>query len=199
MRKIIVCEFMSLDGVMQAPGGKEEDTDGGFTQGGWTWPYWHDDIGAKFFEAMSGSDALLLGRKTWQIHGGAFEPTPAGDPFADVMNATPKYVVSTTLADASAWRNSTLIKDNVIEQVRALKEQPGKNILMDGSSVLIHALAQNDLIDEYSLLVYPVVLGGGKKVFADGPRANLRLIEARSFPTGVTLMHYAVERADASE
>jgi dihydrofolate reductase len=196
MRKIIVSEFMSLDGVMQAPGGKDEDTDGGFTQGGWTWPYWHDDIGAKFFEAMSGSDALLLGRKTWQIHGGAFEPM-VSDPFGDVMNATPKYVVSTTLPDASAWRNSTLIKDNVIEQVRALKEQPGKNILMDGSSVLIHTLAQNDLIDEYSLLVYPVVLGGGKKVFADGPRTDLRLIETRAFPTGVTLVHYAVERPDA--
>jgi dihydrofolate reductase len=189
---------MSLDGVMQAPGGKDEDTDGGFTQGGWTWPYWHDDIGAEFFRAMSESDALLLGRKTWQIHGGAFEPM-VNDPFGDVMNAVQKYVVSTTLPDASAWRNSTLIKDNVVEQVRALKEQPGKNILMDGSSVLIHTLAQNDLIDEYSLLVYPVVLGGGKTIFPDGSRTNLRLLESKSFPTGVTLMRYAVERADASE
>ncbi|HEX3273054.1 MAG TPA: dihydrofolate reductase family protein [Ktedonobacterales bacterium] len=198
MRKIVVSEFMSLDGVMQAPGGKDEDTDGGFTQGGWTWPYWHDDIGAEFFRAMSESDALLLGRKTWQIHGGAFEPM-VNDPFGDVMNAVQKYVVSTTLPDASAWRNSTLIKDNVVEQVRALKEQPGKNILMDGSSVLIHTLAQNDLIDEYSLLVYPVVLGGGKTIFPDGSRTNLRLLESKSFPTGVTLMRYAVERADASE
>src|SRR5215472_6106718 len=118
MRKIVVSEFMSLDGVMQAPGGKDEDIEGGFTQGGWTWPYWHDDIGAKFFEAMSASDALLLGRKTWQIHGGAFEPM-VDDPFGDVMNAVQKYVVSTTLADASAWRNSTLIKDDVVEQVWA--------------------------------------------------------------------------------
>jgi len=198
MRKIVVSEFMSLDGVMQAPGGKDEDIEGGFTQGGWTWPYWHDDIGAKFFEAMSASDALLLGRKTWQIHGGAFEPM-VDDPFGDVMNAVQKYVVSTTLADASAWRNSTLIKDDVIEQVRALKGQPGKNILMDGSSVLIHALAENDLIDEYSLLVYPVVLGGGKRVFADGSRTNLRLLETKSFPTGVTLVHYAVERPASIE
>ncbi len=198
MRKIVVSEFMSLDGVVQAPGGKDEDTDGGFTQGGWTWPYWHDDIGAEFFQAMSESDALLLGRKTWQIHGGAFEPM-VNDPFGDAMNAVQKYVVSTTLADASAWRNSTLIKDDVVEQVRALKEQPGKNILMDGSSVLIHTLAQNDLIDEYSLLVYPVVLGGGKKVFADGSRTNLRLLESKSFPTGVTLMRYAVERPTSEE
>ncbi len=110
MRKIVVSEFVSLDGVIQAPGGADEDTEGGFAHGGWTHPYWHDDIGAHFFEAMSQSDALLLGRKTWQIHGGAFDPMPKGDPFGDLMNAMPKYVVSTTLTTATAWRNSTLIK-----------------------------------------------------------------------------------------
>jgi dihydrofolate reductase len=136
MRNIIVSEFVSLDNVMQAPGGAEEDTEGGFTHGGWTAPYWHDDIGAHFFEEMGRTDALLLGRKTWQIHGGAFEPMPAGDPFGDVMNATPKYVVSTTLPTASAWRNSTLINSNVVEEIRTLKAQPGKNIMIDGSSVL---------------------------------------------------------------
>lgn len=107
MRKIIVSEFTSLDGVMQAPGGKDEDTEGGFTHGGWTWPYWHDDIGAHFAQVMSESDVMLLGRKTWQIHGGAFEPMPKGDPVGDMMNAMPKYVVSSTLASADAWRNST--------------------------------------------------------------------------------------------
>lgn len=196
MRKIIVSEFVSLDGVMQAPGGKDEDTEGGFAQGGWTMPYWHDDIGAHFFEAMSASDAMLLGRKTWQIHGGAFEPMPAGDPFGDVMNNTPKYVVSTTLDSADAWRNSTLIRANVAEEVRALKARPGKNILIDGSSVLIHSLAEHGLIDEYQLLVYPVVLGGGKKVFAEGARQNLRLIDAHPYPSGVVLMRYAVERGE---
>ncbi len=193
MRKIVVSEFVTLDGVIQAPGGAEEDTEGGFTHGGWTWPYWHDEIGAHFFEAMSRSDALLLGRKTWQIHGGAFDPMPAGDPFGDIMNNMPKYVVSTTLTDTSAWRNSTLISGNVVDEVRRLKEQPGKNILMDGSSVLIHTLAEHDLIDEYSLWVYPIALGGGKKLFAEGRRVNLRLIESKSLPTGVVLMHY--ERA----
>jgi dihydrofolate reductase len=197
MRKIVVSEFMSLDGVMQAPGGAEEDTEGGFTHGGWTQPYWHDDMGAHFFQAMSESDALLLGRKTWQGHGAAFEPMPAGDPFGDTMKAIRKYVVSTTLTDVSAWRNSTLIKDDVVEQVRALKARPGKNILIDGSSVLVHTLARNDLVDEYSLLVYPLVLGGGKKVFPDGPHAGLRLVETRSFPTGVVLMRYATERPAA--
>jgi dihydrofolate reductase len=194
MRKIVVSEFVSLDGVMQAPGGADEDTDGGFAHGGWTHPYWHDDIGARFFEAMNQTGALLLGRKTWQGHGGAFDPMPEGDPFGDVMNKMPKYVVSTTLTDTSAWRNSTLIKDNVIEQVRALKAQDGKHIAIDGSSVLIHTLAQHDLVDEYSLLMYPLVLGGGKKVFPDGVRLNLKLIETHSFPTGVVLMHYVVER-----
>jgi len=191
MRKIVVAEFVSLDNVIQAPGGAEEDTDGGFTQGGWTWPFWHDDIGAHFFEAMGQSDALLLGRKTWQIHGGAFEPMPAGDVFGDLMNTMPKYVVSTTLTTASAWRNSTLISGNVVEEVRALKAQPGKNIVMDGSSVLVHTLIENDLVDEYSLHVYPIVLGSGKKLFPDGPRLNLSLIEAKPLPSGVVFMRYA--------
>lgn len=194
MRKIVVGEFMSLDGVMQAPGGAEEDTDGGFAHGGWTMPYWHDDIGAYFGEAFGKAGALLLGRKTWQGHGAAFDPMPDGDPFGDMMKAFPKYVVSTTLTDVSAWRNSTLISDNVVEQVRALKAQDGKDIYIDGSSVLVHTLAQHDLVDEYSLLVYPLVLGGGKKVFAEGVRTNLRLVESRTFPSGVVLMRYETER-----
>jgi len=195
MRKIVVSEFVTLDGVIQAPGGKDEDTEGGFTYGGWTWPYWDDGIGVHFTEVMSESDAMLLGRKTWQIHGGAFEPMAAGDPFGDAMNAMPKYVVSTTLTDTSAWRNSTLISGNVVEEVRALKEQPGKNIIIDGSSVLIHTLARNDLIDEYRLVVYPLALGGGKRVFPDGVRLNLRLVEAQPLPSGVVLTHYTVERS----
>lgn len=195
MRKLVVAEFISLDGVIQAPGGADEDTEGGFTHGGWTHPYWHDDIGVHFGQAMSECDALLLGRKTWQIHGGAFDPMPAGDPFGDLMNNMPKYVVSTTLATADAWRNSTLIKDNVVEQIRALKDQPGKNITSDGSSVLVHTLLQHDLVDELSLHVYPLSLGGGKKLFPDGTRLNLRLIEVSSLPTGVVFMRYAREGA----
>lgn len=191
MRNIVVAEFVSLDGVIQAPGGKDEDTEGGFTQGGWTWSFWDDEIGAHFFQAMSQSDTVLLGRKTWQIHGGAFEPMPTGDPFGDLMNNVSKYVVSTTLTTASAWRNSTLISSNVVEEVRALKAQPGKNILIDGSSVLVHTLAQHNLIDEYSLHIYPMVLGSGKKLFADGLSVNLRLIESKPLPSGVVFMRYA--------
>jgi dihydrofolate reductase len=193
VRKIIVSEFISLDGVIQAPGGAEEDTEGGFVHGGWTFPYWHDDIGAHFFEAISDCDTFLLGRKTWQIHGNAFEPMPEGDSFGDVMNNMPKVVVSTTLKSAEAWRNSTLVGQNVVDEVRKLKEQPGKNILVDGSSVLVHTLAQHNLVDEYSLLVYPVVLGGGKRLFPDGLRINLKLIETHPFPSGVVLHRYQPE------
>ena len=194
MRKLVVSEFVSLDGVMQAPGGADEDTEGGFVHGGWTHAYWHDDIGEEFSKVMGESDALLLGRKTWQGHGAAFDPMPEGDPFGDAMKAIRKYVVSTTLTNTDLWRNSIQIKDNVVEQVRALKAQPGKNILLDGSSVLVHTLIQHDLVDEYHLLVYPLSLGGGKKLFPEGVRVNLRLIEARPIPSGVTLMHYAAER-----
>ncbi len=190
MRKIIVAEFVSLDGVMQAPGGVDEDTDGGFAHGGWTGPFWHDDIGAHIDQAMSDCDTWLLGRKTWQGHADAFEPMPAGDPFGDVVNNVRKVVVSTTLKSAAAWRNSSIISHNVVDEVRQLKEQSGKNIYVDGSSVLVHTLVQHDLVDEYSLLVYPVVLGGGKRVFAEGVRADLKLIETRAFPSGVVLMRY---------
>ncbi len=192
MRKLIVAEFITLDGVIQAPGGANEDTEGGFQQGGWTRPYWHDDIGAHFFQAMMQADALLLGRKTWQIHGGAFEPMK-GDPFGDVMNGISKYVVSTTLKSTSAWRNSTLISGNVAEAVRELKRQPGKNILLDGSSVLIHTLVPENLVDEYILHVYPLVLGGGKQLFPKGKRLNLKLIESQALPTGVVFQRYQPE------
>ncbi len=195
MRKLIVSQFVSLDGVIQAPGGADEDTEGGFSHGGWTMPYWHDDIGVHFFQAMSECGAFLLGRKTWQIHGGAFEPMAEGDPFGDVMNKLQKYVVSTTLTSVEAWRNSTLIRQNVVEEVQKLKEKPGKHIYVDGSSVLVHTLIHHDLVDEYSLLVYPVVLGRGKRLFPDGLRVNLKLTESKPFPSGVVLMRYQPDRA----
>jgi dihydrofolate reductase len=179
-----------LDGVIQAPGAPDEDTDGGFVHGGWTLPYWHDDIGAKFFESMAQADTLLLGRKTWQEHGKAFDPMPDSDPFGKTMNAIAKVVVSTTLKSPALWRNSTLINKDVIAEVKKLKDQPGKNILMDGSSVLIHALAENDIVDEYTLHVYPLVLGSGKRLFPSGKRVNLELLETHKLPTGVVFQHY---------
>ena len=187
MRELVIAEFITLDGVIQAPGGKDEDTDGGFTHGGWTWPFWHDDIGKHFFQAMSNTDAFLLGRKTWQIHS-VFETM--SEPFADALNAVNKYVVSRTLESTDAWRNSTVIRDNVVDSIRAMKQQPGKNILLDGSSVLAHTLIENDLVDELMLHIYPISLGSGKKLYPDGKRLDLKLVESSPLPTGVVYARY---------
>jgi dihydrofolate reductase len=189
MRKLIVSEFLSLDGVMQAPGGAEEDTEGGFKHGAWTIPFWHDGIGAAFGAMMANTDAFLLGRKTYLIHGNAFEPMPAGDPFGDMMNTPAKYVVSKTL-QKPVWRNTTIIRDDVVGAVKALKAAPGKNILTDGSHELVHTLLKHDLVDELHLLLYPVILGGGKKLFPEGVHTAFKLKEAVPYPSGVVGLHY---------
>lgn len=186
MRRIVVHEFITLDGVIQAPGSPTEDTDGGFTHGGWTLPYWHDEIGAHFVQAFEQADSVLLGRKTWQTHGEAFGPNPGEDPFGGMQ----KYVVSTTLQSVDLWPGSTQIRANVLAEVRKLKNLPGKNIIMDGSSVLVHALIENELVDEYLLHVYPLVLGIGKRLFPAGKRVNLKLVESAALPTGVVYQRY---------
>jgi dihydrofolate reductase len=193
MRKLLVSEFVTLDGVMQAPGGKDEDRDGEFEHGGWTVPYWHDDIGRNFFALMKDVDALLLGRRTYVTHAEAFEPMPPGNPFGDLMNAPKKYVVSKTL-ERPIWRNTTIIRENVIESVRALKAQPGKTIATDGSSQLVHALLAHDLVDELHLLVYPLSLGSGKRVLPNGVHSTFTLRSATPYPTGVVALHYASQR-----
>ena len=180
MRKLIVSEFITLDGVIQGPGGKDEDRDGGFEHGGWTVPFWHDDIGKSFDALMKDCDALLLGRRTYVIHAQAFEPMPPGDPFGDMMNAPKKYVVSRTL-EKPIWRDTTIIRDNVIESVRALKTQPGRNILTDGSSQLVHALLEKDLVDELHLLVYPLALGSGKRLLPSGVHTTFAFISATPY------------------
>jgi dihydrofolate reductase len=193
MRKLIVSEFVTLDGVMQAPGGKDEDRDGGFEHGGWTLPYWHDDIGKTFLLLMKDVDALLLGRRTYVVHAAAFEPMAPGDPFGDVMNSPKKYVVSRTL-EQPTWRDTTIIRENVIESVRALKAQPGRSIVTDGSSQLVHALLTHDLVDELHLLVYPLALGSGKRVLPTGVQATFALRSATPYPSGVVGLHYARQR-----
>ena len=193
MRKLIVSEFVSLDGVIQAPGGKDEDRDGGFEHGGWTGPFWHDDIGRSFGAMMQNTDAFLLGRRTYEIHAGAFEPMPAGDQFGDMMNAPKKYVVSRTLK-APIWRETTIIRDNVIDSVRELKMQPGKNILTDGSSQLVHALLAHDLVDELHLLLYPITLGEGKRLMPNGVSRAFTLVSATPYPSGVVGLHYVRQR-----
>jgi len=190
MRNLIVHEFITLDGVIQAPGGPDEDRDGGFTHGGWTRAYWHDDIGATFGALMQNIDAFLLGRRTYVTHAEAFEPMPAGDPFGDMMNTPAKYVVSRTL-EKPIWRNTTIIRDDVVAAVRALKAGPGKSIICDGSSQLVHTLIEHDLVDELYLHVYPLALGTGKRLF---PAVDLgrrfTLAKATPYPTGVVGLHY---------
>ena len=201
MRKLIVHEFITLDGVIQAPGGededrqrrrpaeRDEDRDGGFAHGGWTRAYWHDDIGRSFGALMKDVDAFLLGRRTYVTHAEAFEPMPVGDPFGDLMNAPAKYVVSRTL-DKPIWRNTTIIRDDVVAAVRALKAGPGKNIVTDGSSQLLHTLLAHDLVDELHLSLYPISLGGGKRLFPAGARSHFSLVESKPYPTGVVGLHY---------
>ena len=193
MRKLIVSEFVTLDGVMQAPGGQDEDRDGGFEHGGWTLPYWHDDIGKSFLALMKDVDAFLLGRRTYVTHAAAFEPMPPGNPFGDVMNSPRKYVVSRTL-ERPTWRNTSIIRENVIESVRALKAQPGRNIVTDGSSQLVHALLAHDLVDELHLLVYPLTLGSGKRALPSGVHSTFGLTSATPYPSGVVGLHYARQR-----
>jgi dihydrofolate reductase len=186
--------FVSLDGVIQAPGGKDEDRDGGFEHGGWTIPYWHDDIGASFGALMLDVDAFLLGRRTYVVHAQAFEPMPPGDPFADMMNPPKKYVVSRTLTKP-IWRNTTIIRDDVVEAVRALKAQPGKNILTDGSSQLVQTLLEHDLVDRLHLLLYPVTLGRGKRIWADNAHTRFTLKSATPYPSGVVGLDYVRQSA----
>jgi dihydrofolate reductase len=185
----MVSEFITLDGVIQAPGGKDEDRDGGFEHGGWTFPFWHDDIGKSFAEAMEGVDAFLLGRRTYETHAAAFEPMPPGDFFGDMMNAPKKYVVSRTL-EQPTWRDTTFIREDVVESVRALKAQPGGTIITDGSSQLVHTLLEHDLVDRLHLLLYPLTVGGGKRLFPDGVHTTFRLTSTKTYPTGVVGLEF---------
>ena len=188
MRKLVASTFVTLDGVMQAPGGPEEDPTGGFTHGGWSVHYWDDVMRQVMGEAMEAPYDVLLGRKTYEIFA-AHWPHVTDDPAADKLNAARKYVASRTLARAE-WRNSTLIRD-VPREVAKLKAQDGVEIQVLGSSDLIQTLLQHDLIDEFRLWIFPVVLGGGKRLFRDGtPPGNLELVRSTISTTGVVMATY---------
>ena len=188
MRKLIISEFITLDGVIQAPGGKEEDTDGGFTHGGWVVAHWDDGIGESIMEAAKGADALLLGRRTYVGHATAFEPNPDEDPFKSLPT---KYVVSKTLTK-SLWRGTSIISDEPIAAIRKIKAMEGGNILLDGSSQLAHALFAHDLVDELHLITFPIVLGGGKRLFPNDVNSKFKLLNvSKPLPNGVFTLHYA--------
>jgi dihydrofolate reductase len=194
LRKLIVHEFVTLDGVMQAPGGADEDCEGGFRYGGWTLPYWHDDLGAHFDALMQDVDAFLLGRKTYEIHAQAFEPMEPGDPFGDMMNAPAKYVVSKTL-EKPIWRHTTIIRDDVVDAIRQLKAASGKTIVTDGSHELVHLLLEHHLVDELHLLLYPISVGGGKRVLPENVHTTFKLKAVTPYPSGVVGLHYECEGA----
>ncbi len=192
--KILVTEFMSLDGVVQAPGGPEEDTDGGFEHGGWSMPFFDPEtMGAAIGAGMDSAEALLLGRRTWQAMAAAW-PERVGDPFADQMNSIKKYVVSTSLTsrDMSAWENSTLVPSHeVAEAVASLTAADGGDILVWGSSQLVQYLVREDLVDEYRLMIEPILLGGGKRIFpGDGVARTLTLQDVKQSSTGVLVVSY---------
>lgn len=191
--RIVISEFISLDGVVQAPGGPEEDTDGGFAHGGWTHPFFDPEVvGGAFADAVTKAEGLLFGRRTWQNMAAAW-PERAGDPFADRLNALPKYVVSRTLAESElGWNNTTLIHgDEAVAAVRKLRETDGGDLVVMGSPSLVRTLLSEDLVDELRLMIMPVLLGGGKSIFpTDGGSHTLRLTSAVTSEAGVQVCTY---------
>jgi dihydrofolate reductase len=190
--RVVVSEFMSLDGVVQAPGGAEEDTDGGFTHGGWSMPYFDPEVmGAALGEAMATVDALLFGRRTWQGMAAVW-PNMSDDPFAEHMNSIKKYVVSSTLTQADlTWNNSTLLTGDPIAAVAALRSQPGRDLSIVGSAGLAGALLSAGLVDELNLMIEPILLGGGKRIFPDDTtKRPMRLVKAVTASTGVLVCTY---------
>ena len=198
--RLVVSEFLTLDGVMQAPGGAEEDRSGGFEHGGWQGAYWDDAAGKAVDQSLVQTGGLLLGRRTYDIFA-AYWPN-ATDPedatAAQILNELPKYVASTTLQEPLAWENSTLLKGDVPAEVARLKERPGKDLLVFGSGELAQTLMAHGLIDEYRLQINPVVLGSGRRLFREGgPRIPMDLADSVTTSTGVLIMKYrpAMEEA----
>ncbi|CAN5311198.1 dihydrofolate reductase family protein [soil metagenome] len=191
--RVVVNEFMSLDGVVQAPGGAEEDTDGGFAQGGWSMPYFDPEVmGAAIDEKLSTADALLFGRRTWQVMAAAW-PERAGNRFADQMNAIKKYVASRTLTeDDLTWNNTTLLSPNdAVGDIATLRGQDGGDLSIMGSASLVRTLLAAGLIDELNLMIEPILLGGGKTIFLeDGTARPMQLVKCVTAPTGVQICTY---------
>jgi dihydrofolate reductase len=191
MRKLVVNTFLTLDGIMQAPGGPEEDPSGGFTHGGWSFHYWNEAMGEEMGQFMGKPFDLLLGRKTYEIFAAHWPHST--DPAADALNNATKHVASRTL-DGVEWSNSKLIEGDFAEQVAKLKEAHGPEIQVHGSANLIQTLLEHDLVDEFRLWFFPVVLGTGKRLFAEGAiPAGLKLVDSKTFTTGVVMTTY--ERA----
>lgn len=191
--RVVISEFISLDGVVQAPGGAEEDRDGGFAHGGWSHPFFDADVvGASFSEAVDGAGALLFGRRTWQTMAAAW-PERAGDPFADRMNTLQKYVVTDTLGDGDlTWANTERIPgEKATARIQELRERGEGDLLVMGSPTLVRGLLSEGLVDELRLVIMPVLLGGGKSIFpTDGALRTLELVSSATSPAGVQVCTY---------
>lgn len=188
MRKLVITEFLTLDGVMQAPGGKSEDTEDGFEYGGWQMGYFDEVGGQAVVEVYNAADTLLLGRKTYDIFAG-YWPTSKEEPFSSMLNGMKKYVASKTLKTLS-WQNSFLLKD-VVADIKKLKEENGKNILVAGSGDFAQTLMKNGLVDEYALFIHPLTLGKGKRLFGEGsPMQKLSLKNSKVTKTGIFIATY---------
>jgi dihydrofolate reductase len=191
MSRVVVNENLTLDGVMQAPSDHDEDRRGGFEQGGWAPPYFDQVMADAAAEGIAKGGALLFGRRTYEQFASFWSTQPEDNPFAAVLNERQKYVASTTLEEPLRWRNSTLLEGDAVEAVAKLKEQPGKDVVVLGSGELVRSLMQHDLVDEYLLLIHPLVLGSGRRLFTDGgAAAALQLIDTKTTTTGVVIATY---------
>jgi dihydrofolate reductase len=193
VRKVVVFTSVTLDGVMQAPGRPDEDPRGGFTHGGWASAYNDPVMGAVAAEGMANTGPILLGRRTYQdFH--SFWPHQTDNPSTEVLDNSQKYVASTTLSEPLPWKNSTLLEGDAAEAVAALKRQPGKDMVVLGSGELVQALMRRTLVDQYVLLIHPLVLGSGRRLFPDGGApATLRLVDTKTTTTGVVVATYQQE------
>jgi dihydrofolate reductase len=194
MRKVVVNEFMSLDGVAQAPGGAEEDPSGGFAHGGWHMRYMEDELAQRWvLESIRAAGGFLLGRRTYEIFAAYWPNAPEEEQvIAEPLNTKPKYVVSTTLKEPLDWQNSTLVRGDVAAAVTAMKQEDDGDLHLIGSTELVQTLIQHDLVDEFRLMIDPVLLGGGKRMFRDdGSLKPLRLMDGQVTSTGAILATYA--------
>ncbi len=191
MRKVVVANHVTLDGVMQSPSGPEEDASDGFAHGGWAAPNVDDVLIGKMGESMGTSDTLLFGRRTYEQFAGYWPHQTDGNPYTEALNRRDKYVASTTLSEPLPWENSILLSGDVPAAVAALKQQQGKDVVILGSGELIGSLMAHNLIDEFVLMIHPVVLGSGRRLFADGgPPATFALVDSTPTSTGVLIATY---------